>query len=269
MTELAEAPAAERDEAITRIPHWIGGKRVDGTSGRSGPVFNPALGIQSGAVDLASVEEIDAAVRNAAEAWAAWRTVSLAKRAELFFRIRELFHAHREDLAKLLTAEHGKVLSDALGEVARGLEVIEYACGIPTLIKGEFSEQASTGIDVYSIRQPLGVVAGHHAVQLPRDGAHVDVGARDRLRQLLHPQALREGPVRVAADGRAAQGGRSARTASSTSSTATRSPSTRCSSTRASPPSRSSARPRSRGTSTRRGRSTASASRRSAARRTT
>ena len=160
MTELAEAPTAGRDQAVTRIPHWIGGKRVDGTSGRSGPVFNPATGVQSGAVDLASVEEVDAAVRNATEAWATWRSVSLAKRAELFFRIRELFHAHREDLAKHLTAEHGKVLSDALGEVARGLEVIEYACGIPTLIKGEFSEQASTGIDVYSIRQPLGVVAG-------------------------------------------------------------------------------------------------------------
>jgi malonate-semialdehyde dehydrogenase (acetylating)/methylmalonate-semialdehyde dehydrogenase len=160
MTELAEAPAVEPGGAITRIPHWIGGKRVDGTSGRSGPVYNPALGVQSGAVDLASVEEIDAAVQNAAEAWQSWRTMSLAKRAELFFRIRELFHAHREDLAKLLTAEHGKVLSDAMGEVARGLEVIEFACGIPTLIKGEFSEQASTGIDVYSIRQPLGVVAG-------------------------------------------------------------------------------------------------------------
>ena len=150
-------------------------------------------------------------MQNAAEAWQSWRTTSLAKRAELFFRIRELFHAHREDLAKLLTAEHGKVLSDAMGEVARGLEVIEFACGIPTLIKGEFSEQASTGIDVYSIRQPLGVVAGHHAVQLPRDGAHVDVGARDRLRQLLHPQALGEGPVGVAPDGRAAQGGGPAR----------------------------------------------------------
>jgi malonate-semialdehyde dehydrogenase (acetylating)/methylmalonate-semialdehyde dehydrogenase len=160
MTELAEAPAAGRDEAVTRIPHWIGGRRVDGTSGRNGPVYNPALGVRSGAVDLASVEEVDAAVRNAAEAWHSWRSVSLAKRAELFFRIRELFHTHREDLAKLLTAEHGKVLSDALGEVARGLEVIEYACGIPTLVKGEFSEQASTGIDVYSIRQPLGVVAG-------------------------------------------------------------------------------------------------------------
>jgi malonate-semialdehyde dehydrogenase (acetylating)/methylmalonate-semialdehyde dehydrogenase len=160
MTELAEAPVEGRDDAVTRIPHWIGGRRVDGTSGRSGPVFNPAAGTQTGAVDFASVEEIDAAVRNSAEAWETWRAVSLAKRAELFFRIRELFHTHREDLAKLLTAEHGKVLSDAMGEVARGLEVIEYACGIPTLVKGEFSEQASTGIDVYSIRQPLGVVAG-------------------------------------------------------------------------------------------------------------
>jgi malonate-semialdehyde dehydrogenase (acetylating)/methylmalonate-semialdehyde dehydrogenase len=160
MTELAEAPVEGRDEAAARIPHWIGGRRVEGTSGRNGPVYNPATGAQTGAVGFASVEEIDAAVRNSAEAWETWRTVSLAKRAELFFRIRELFHSHREDLAKLLTAEHGKVLSDAMGEVARGLEVIEYACGIPTLIKGEFSEQASTGIDVYSIRQPLGVVAG-------------------------------------------------------------------------------------------------------------
>jgi malonate-semialdehyde dehydrogenase (acetylating) / methylmalonate-semialdehyde dehydrogenase len=160
MTELAEAPAVEREEAITRIPHWIGGARVDGTSGRSGPVYNPSAGVQTGAVDLASVEEVDAAVRNSAEAWQTWRSVSLAKRAELFFRIRELAHTHREDIAKILTAEHGKVLSDAMGEVARGLEVIEFACGIPTLIKGEFSEQASTGIDVYSIRQPLGVVAG-------------------------------------------------------------------------------------------------------------
>jgi len=160
MTELAEAPAVERDGAVTRIPHWIGGKRVDGTSGRSGLVYNPATGVQSGAVDLASVEEVDAAVRNANEALASWRSTSIAKRAELFFAIRELFHARREDIAKILTAEHGKVLSDAMGEVARGLEVIEFACGIPTLLKGDFSEQASTGVDVYSIRQPVGVVAG-------------------------------------------------------------------------------------------------------------
>ena len=93
-------------------------------------------------------------------AFPAWRALSLSRRAELFFRIHELFDDHREDLARLLTLEHGKVLSDALGEVARGLEVIEFCCGIPTLLKGGFSEQASTGIDVYSIRQPLGVVAG-------------------------------------------------------------------------------------------------------------
>jgi malonate-semialdehyde dehydrogenase (acetylating) / methylmalonate-semialdehyde dehydrogenase len=160
MTELAEAPAVERDGAITRIPHWIGGTRVEGTSGRTGPVFNPATGQQSGAVDLASAEEVDAAVRSAGEAFTTWRTTSIAKRAELFFAIRELFHARREEIAKILTAEHGKVLSDAMGEVARGLEVIEFACGIPTLLKGDFSEQASTGIDVYSIRQPVGVVAG-------------------------------------------------------------------------------------------------------------
>src|SRR5512145_1286074 len=107
MTELAEAPEVGREQAVTRIPHWIGGKRVEGTSGRSGPVYNPATGAQSGAVDLASVEEVDVAVRNAAEAWPAWRAMSLARRAELFFRIRELFHTHREDLAKHLTAEHG------------------------------------------------------------------------------------------------------------------------------------------------------------------
>ena len=145
MTELAEAPTVGRDETITRIPHWIDGARVDGTSGRSGPVYNPARGVQSGAVDLASVEEIDAAVQSAKRALPGWRSTSLAKRADLFFAIREIFHAHREDLAKILTAEHGKVLSDAMGEVARGLEVIEYACGIPTLVKGEFTEQASTG----------------------------------------------------------------------------------------------------------------------------
>ena len=112
------------------------------------------------------------------------------------FNIRELVHARKEEIAKLLVAEHGKVLSDAMGEVTRGLEVIEFACGIPTLLKGEFSEQASTGVDVYSIRQPLGVVAGHHAVQLPRDGADVDVGAGDRLRQHVRAEAVGEGSRR-------------------------------------------------------------------------
>jgi malonate-semialdehyde dehydrogenase (acetylating) / methylmalonate-semialdehyde dehydrogenase len=160
MTEVAQAPAGGETQEITRITHWIGGRPVEGSSGRSGPVYNPATGEQTGVVDFASVEEVDAAVAAATEAFASWRAVSLARRAETMFRIRELVHERRDEIAKILTAEHGKVLSDARGEVTRGLEVIEYCCGIPELLKGGFSEQASTGIDVYSIRQPLGVVAG-------------------------------------------------------------------------------------------------------------
>jgi malonate-semialdehyde dehydrogenase (acetylating) / methylmalonate-semialdehyde dehydrogenase len=159
MTEVLQAPADER-AVIESIGHWVGGKRVEGQSGRSGPVWNPATGEQTGEVAFASAEEVDRAVQAAKEAFPAWRAWSLSKRAELMFRIRELAHARREAIARILTAEHGKVLSDALGEVARGLEVIEHACGIPTLLRGSFSEQASTGIDVYSIRQPLGVVVG-------------------------------------------------------------------------------------------------------------
>jgi malonate-semialdehyde dehydrogenase (acetylating)/methylmalonate-semialdehyde dehydrogenase len=159
MTELATPPVEERT-GITRISHWIGGRSVTGGSGRSGVVFNPATGRQTGAVDFATAEEVDRAVQAAKEAAPAWRAFSLAKRAELFFNIRELVHERRERVAKILTSEHGKVLSDAMGEVTRGLEVIEFCCGIPTLLKSEYSEQASTGVDVYSIRQPLGVVAG-------------------------------------------------------------------------------------------------------------
>ena len=160
-TTIPTAPeTAPKAAAIESIGHWIGGAVVAGTSGRSGPVYNPATGEQTGEVAFASIEEVDRAVATAKAAFPAWRALSLSKRAELFFRIRQLADEHREDIARILTAEHGKVLSDALGEVARGLEVIEYACGIPTLLKGDFSEQASTGVDVYSIRQPLGVVAG-------------------------------------------------------------------------------------------------------------
>ncbi len=160
MTEVADQFTEERAGETTRITHWIDGQRVEGTSGRSGPVYNPATGVQSGEVDFATVEEVDAAVQAARRAFEGWRTMSLSRRTELYFRIRELFHQHSEDLARLLTLEHGKVLSDAKGEIARGLEVIEFCCGIPELLKGGYSEQASTGIDVYSIRQPLGVVAG-------------------------------------------------------------------------------------------------------------
>ena len=145
---------------MKRISHHIGGKSVAGESGRSGKVYDPATGTVQAEVDLASAAEVDAAVNVAREAFPAWRATSLSRRAEILFRLRELVDVHRIDLAKLLTSEHGKVLSDATGEVSRGLENIEFACGIPNLLKGGFSEQASTGVDVYSIRQPLGVVAG-------------------------------------------------------------------------------------------------------------
>jgi malonate-semialdehyde dehydrogenase (acetylating)/methylmalonate-semialdehyde dehydrogenase len=155
VTDVVDAPAA-----VKPINHWIGGAAYAGRSGRTGPVYNPATGRQAGAVDFATAEEVDDAVQAAKAAFPAWRALSLAKRAELMFAIRELVHERREAIARLLTAEHGKVLSDAIGEVTRGLEVIEFCCGIPHLLKGGMTEQASTGIDVYSIRQPLGVVAG-------------------------------------------------------------------------------------------------------------
>ncbi len=145
---------------MNKISHWIDGSVVEGTSGRSGKVFNPATGEQAASVDFANVAEVDAAVAAAKAAFPGWRATALGRRAEVLFHMRELVDANRKEIASLLTAEHGKVLGDALGEVARGLENIEFACGIPHLLKGGYSEQAATGVDVYSIRQPLGVVAG-------------------------------------------------------------------------------------------------------------
>mgnify|MGYP001278172714 CR=1 FL=1 len=145
---------------MKRISHWIGGTVVPGTSGRSAPVWNPATGDQQAVVDLASAEEVDRAVETAAAAFPAWRATSLSRRAEIMFRAREILSAHGSEIARLVSAEHGKVTADALGEVARGLENVEFATGIPNLLKGGYSEQASTDLDVHSVRQPLGVVAG-------------------------------------------------------------------------------------------------------------
>ena len=145
MTELAPAPGERVDSnegAIAPIHHWIDGAPVAGTSGRSSPVFNPATGRQTGAVQLASVEEVDRAVQSAKAAFVTWRTLSLAKRAELMFAIRELVHERKKEIAEILTAEHGKVLSDAMGEVTRGLEVIEFACGIPNMSSARFARQS-------------------------------------------------------------------------------------------------------------------------------
>jgi len=162
MTHVAEPPTAERDDAagLDRVNHWINGARVAGTSGRSGPVYNPATGETARHVDFASAQEVDAAVAAARTAFPAWRATSISRRTEIMFRIRNLVEQHREEVAAHLTREHGKVRLDALGEVARGLENLEFATGIPHLLKGGFSEQVSTGVDVYQIRQPLGVVAG-------------------------------------------------------------------------------------------------------------
>jgi malonate-semialdehyde dehydrogenase (acetylating)/methylmalonate-semialdehyde dehydrogenase len=145
---------------MNQIGHFINGEMTPGNSGRTSPVFNPATGEQTGEVSLASVEEVDAAIAAAAHALPAWSESSLATRSRVMFAFRDLVDQRRDDLAALLTAEHGKVLSDSLGEVSRGLENIEYATAIPQHLMGGFSQQASTNVDVYSIRQPLGVVTG-------------------------------------------------------------------------------------------------------------
>jgi malonate-semialdehyde dehydrogenase (acetylating)/methylmalonate-semialdehyde dehydrogenase len=145
---------------MRQIEHWIGGVAVGGTPARTGAVFDPATGEQTATVGFASTREVDAAVDAATAAFAGWRATSLSRRAEILFRVRELLDARRKELAAVITSEHGKITSDAMGEVARGIENVEFACGVPQLLKGGYSEQVSTNIDVYSIRQPLGVVAG-------------------------------------------------------------------------------------------------------------
>ena len=142
------------------IDHWINGALVPSTSGRTSPVYNPATGEVQAEVGLASIAEVDRAVANAKEAFATWRLTSLSKRAEIMFKFRQLVDENRAKIAELVSIEHGKVPSDAAGELARGIENIEFACGIPSLLKGGYSEQVSGGVDVYSIKQPLGVVAG-------------------------------------------------------------------------------------------------------------
>jgi len=144
---------------MKQVTHFINGAFTAVSSGPKGEIFDPATGQVSGTVDFASKEVVDQAVEAAAKAFIEWRKTSLAKRSQVLFAFRELLNAKKEELAAIITAEHGKVLSDALGEVTRGLEVVEFACGIPHLLKGAYSESVSTGIDSYSIRQPLGVAA--------------------------------------------------------------------------------------------------------------
>jgi malonate-semialdehyde dehydrogenase (acetylating)/methylmalonate-semialdehyde dehydrogenase len=144
---------------MTVIAHWIDNKIAPGSSGNSAPVTNPATGAVTGSVALASVQDARAVIDAAAAAFPDWRDSSLAKRTAILFAFRELLNARKHELAEIITAEHGKVLSDALGEVSRGQEVVEFACGIAHLLKGGMTENASTNVDVTSIRQPLGPVA--------------------------------------------------------------------------------------------------------------
>ena len=145
---------------MKQIQHWIDGSLTAGASSRVGPVFNPATGEQTGQVALANGADVDTAVRSAKEAFDSWRNSSLTKRQNIMFAFREIMAARSQEMAETLTSEHGKTVDDALGEVQRGIEVVEFACNIAHLLKGDFSEQVSTGVDTYSIKQPLGVVAG-------------------------------------------------------------------------------------------------------------
>ncbi|MGH9298039.1 MAG: aldehyde dehydrogenase family protein, partial [Acidimicrobiales bacterium] len=145
---------------MTELTHFIGGKSWSGQAERSGEIVNPATGTVSGVVPFASSALVDEAVSVANEAFQEWRRVSLSQRTAILYRFRELLSAGRDELASIVTAEHGKTHADALGEIARGLDVLEFACGAGDLLRGGYSENVSTNVDTYSIRQPIGVVAG-------------------------------------------------------------------------------------------------------------
>jgi len=147
-------------ERVSTYLHWIGGRAVAGNSARVGDVYNPSLGVVAARVALASDAEVDAAVRAAREAFPAWAATPALRRARVLFKFKDIVESRRGELARVIASEHGKLVSDAAGEVTRGLEVVEFACGAPHLTKGEFAENVGTGVDSFSMRQPLGVAAG-------------------------------------------------------------------------------------------------------------
>jgi malonate-semialdehyde dehydrogenase (acetylating)/methylmalonate-semialdehyde dehydrogenase len=151
---------SSKTAATASIEHWIGGRLVPGTSGRRADVFNPATGSVSGQVALASSAEVDAAVASAQAAFPKWADTPPIRRARVMFKFLELLNHKKDELARAITAEHGKVFTDAVGEVSRGIDIVEFACSIPQLLKGDYTDQVSTGIDNWTMRQPLGVVAG-------------------------------------------------------------------------------------------------------------
>ncbi|HEY7566244.1 MAG TPA: CoA-acylating methylmalonate-semialdehyde dehydrogenase [Gemmatimonadaceae bacterium] len=156
-TDRSETPPPGPEAAV---PHWIGGRAVSSSTGRSGEVFDPTTGRLTRRVGFADLSVVEHAVQSATQAFAEWGDASPLRRARVMFRFRELINEQREELARIIASEHGKVFNDALGEVQRGLEVVDFACGIPHLMKGEFSSQVSAGVDAWSLRQPLGIAVG-------------------------------------------------------------------------------------------------------------
>ena len=185
---------------MERITHRVGGSEFVGHSNTSGPVFNPATGEQTSEVVFAEAGDVDDVVSVAEPAARAWAETSLARRTEILFRVRAILDSHRADIARLITQDHGKVLADAMGEVARGIENVDFACGIARSLAGHYAEQASSGVDVYSMRQPLGVVAGITPFNFPAMVPMWMLRQRHRMRECLHPQALRKGSAGLGPD---------------------------------------------------------------------
>ena len=193
------------------VGHFIGGQRVAGAGTRTQPIFNPATGKEARTLRLGDATDVDAAVASAKKAFVAWSDTPPIRRARVMLKFLELMNKHRDELAAIITAEHGKVFSDAQGEVSRGIDVIEFACGIPQLLKGDYTE---TGVDRYrQLDDASGAGRGrrHHAVQLSVHGSVLDVPGRDCSRQCVHPEAERARSVGVAVHGGIAAGSRLAR----------------------------------------------------------
>ena len=183
------------------IGHFVDGRALAGNSGRFGDVYDPNIGEVQARVALATAEEMDVAVQAAAKAQIGWGATNPQRRARVMFEFKRLVEAHMTELAEFLSSEHGKVVADSKGDVQRGLEVIEFACGIPHVLKGEYTEGAGPGIDVYSMRQPLGVVAGITPFNFPAMIPMWMFGGGDRGGQHLHPQAQRARSQRAGAPG--------------------------------------------------------------------
>jgi malonate-semialdehyde dehydrogenase (acetylating)/methylmalonate-semialdehyde dehydrogenase len=183
---------------VRELSHYVGGHHKAGSSGRFGDVFDPCTGAVQARVPLAGRDEVASAVAAAVKAQEEWAATNAQRRGRILLRFVDLVNRNIDELARLLSSEHGKTLADAKGDITRGLEVVEFAAGAPHLLKGEFSTEAGPGMDIHSLRQPLGVVAG--ITPFNHDSA-LEVRARSGRRQRVHPQAFRAGPLRATAPG--------------------------------------------------------------------